>query len=326
MGRCRRDGRLGGRPRRRRWPLVRGRVRRRPRRPRSRIPAGLAARPQRRGAASAPTFAGHSLGGGRAGSCRSRCRPRDGTSCGRWGLLGRPGRSDAGRATEGWRPRCTSSTCRSASRSSSSSCWVSRSRPWSRACTTVVGAWPVATGRHCWGSSSRACLWWVYFDLAGGGGQAGAGRGGRRERRGHATGRARRVPLPPSADRGVAGCRRRGPGVRRPSRWRGRVWMDRAGCWRSACRDTCSAARVIQAAMSRGARGPLLWPGAGVPAVLVIAWFDPAPLVLLGPDGRRPPDRTRCRHRRTPRRLGADRQGVEPEVPSRSVPGRTRRS
>jgi hypothetical protein len=39
---------------------------------------------------------------------------------------------------------------------------------------------------------------------------------------------------------------------------------------------------VIQAVMSHGARGPLLWPGAGVPAVLVLAWFDPAPLVLLG--------------------------------------------
>ena len=34
--------------------------------------------------------------------------------------------------------------------------------------------------------------------------------------------------------------------------------------------------------MSGGARGPLLWPGAGVPAVLVLAWLDTGPVLMLG--------------------------------------------
>ena len=289
MGRCRRDGRLGGRPRA--APVAAGS---RPGTSPSASssfsdtcgPGGTSRRP---GASIRPLPRRPLAGRGRAGSCRSRCRPRDGTSCGRWGSWSTWSVRRWPRDRRGCEPAARRAPAGAASRSSSSSCWVSRSRPWSAGLHD--GGWTAhrVTGAALLGLRRRlhAC-----------GGSLRPGRRGAAKREvveedDESGGDTRQgvhdvylylhLPIAVSLAAVAVGLEYAvlHAGEERSDRW------TALGAGRSACRDTCSAARVIQAAMSRGARGPLLWPGAGVPAVLVIAWFDPAPLVLLGSE--RPP-------------------------------------
>jgi low temperature requirement protein LtrA len=144
------------------------------------------------------------------------------------------------------------------------------------------GGWTAhVAGAAVLGLVVAACLWWVYFDLAGG-----AAKRELVEEHDQTGGDSRQgvhdlylylhLPIAVSLAAVAVGLEHAVLHAGEGGLADGPRWVLAIGV--SGYLLGCA---VIQAVMSRGARGPLLWPGAGVPAVLGIAWLDPRPLVLL---------------------------------------------
>ena len=141
------------------------------------------------------------------------------------------------------------------------------------------GGWkpPVATAGGL-GLVVAACLWWVYFDLAGGAAKRELLEQGEGTRQGvHDLYVYLHLPIAVSLAAVAVGLEDAVLHAGDEHLDTGARWVLAIGL--SGYLLSCG---VIQAVLSGGARGPLLWPGAGVPAVLVVTWFDPGPVTLLG--------------------------------------------
>jgi low temperature requirement protein LtrA len=120
-------------------------------------------------------------------------------------------------------------------------------------------------------------LWWLYFDLAGGSAKRELLEEGEDPRQGvHDVYLYLHLPIAIALAAVAAGVEDAvlhagADHLEAPTRWILAIGL--AGYLLSA--------GTIEAVMSRGARGPLLWPGAGIPVVLLLAWLDPRPHLLL---------------------------------------------
>jgi low temperature requirement protein LtrA len=145
------------------------------------------------------------------------------------------------------------------------------------------GGWTAeVAGAALLGLVVAACLWWVYFDLAGGAAKRELVEehdetGGDTRQGVHDVYLYLHLPIAVSLAAVAVGLEYAVLHAGEDGVPAGPRWVLAFGV--SGYLLSCA---VIQAVMSRGARGPLLWPGAGVPAVLVVAWSDPSPLLLLG--------------------------------------------
>jgi low temperature requirement protein LtrA len=123
-----------------------------------------------------------------------------------------------------------------------------------------------------------ACLWWVYFDLAGGAAKRELVEEGEGTRQGvHDVYTYLHLPIAVSLAAVAVGLEHVVLHAAEDHVSIGTRWI--LGIGLAGYLVSCA---VIQAAMSGGARGPLLWPGAGVPAVALLVWLDPRPALLLG--------------------------------------------
>jgi low temperature requirement protein LtrA len=145
------------------------------------------------------------------------------------------------------------------------------------------GGWTAhVTGAALLGLVVAACLWWVYFDLAGGAAkrelvEEDDETGGDTRQGVHDVYVYLHLPITVSLAAVAVGLEYAVLHAGDEGLPGGPRWVLSIGV-----SGYLLSSAVIQAAMSRGARGPLLWPGAGVPTVLAIAWLNPAPLVVLG--------------------------------------------